>query len=337
MLVIGDSHISGQGLREQNRFYNIVKEGLQNEVFGATRRVELTVKAHAGSRITIHPKELKAMAKKGDDINAFHFTEANLSAPSIRHQVDVAAGEYADPSEVDLVMFSGCITDVLVADIMSPFYPISKLRERVKRFCNVSMAELLEHITNAFPRAQVVVVGYAPIASKKTDLKEMARYFFKILSFPPKLQFIATNPLSRQFLKPFRNKFAERSAIWIKESNRHITNAIVQVNERFPSERIFYVSSPIGADSSFGTPEPLVWGIGKDHRPNDETYEERKAGCTQVFKEMKYKHYGCLTVRMCELSSAAHPNVAGSRAFAGAIMDTLRSKVLPAASRDGLR
>lgn len=337
ILVVGDSHISGQGLRDENRFYDIVKETLQNEDFGAARRVELKVKAHAGSRITIHPKELKAMAKAGDDINVFRFTEANLSAPSIRRQVEVAAAEYADPSNVDLVMLSGCITDVLVADIMSPFYPLAKLRERVRRFCNVSMIELLGQIADAFPRAKIVVVGYAPIASKKTDVKAMARYFFRIVNFPSKLQFIATNPLSRQLLKPFRNKFAERSEIWMRESNRHITAAVKKANSGLESERIFYVPSPIPADLSYGTPESLVWEIGKNHRPNDETYEERKDGCAQVFREMAYKHYGRLSQRMCELSSVAHPNVAGSRAFADAIMELIRSKVLPAGDREGIR
>lgn len=329
MLVVGDSHISGQGLREENRSYSVVKERLEKELLGSSRRVELKVKAHAGSRITIHPEELKAMADAGDDINVFRFTEANLSAPSIRRQVEVAATEYTDPDEVDLVMLSGCITDVLVADIMSPFYPRSKLRERVRRFCNVSMTELLETIAATFPRAKIVVVGYAPIASRKTDIKAMARYFFKIVSFPPKLQFVATNPLSRQLLKPFRNKFAERSELWMRESNRNITDAVNTVNNRLHAERVFYVPSPIASEHSYGAPDTLVWEIGKDHRPNDETYAERKAGCAQVFAEMTYRHYGCLSKRMCELSSVAHPNVAGSRAFASAIVETLRSNVMP--------
>jgi len=36
MLVIGDSHISGQGLLEKNKFYYLVKEWLQHEVFGTS-------------------------------------------------------------------------------------------------------------------------------------------------------------------------------------------------------------------------------------------------------------------------------------------------------------
>jgi hypothetical protein len=48
MLVVGDSLISAQGLREQNKFYYLVKDWLQADVFGASRRVNLKVKAHVG-------------------------------------------------------------------------------------------------------------------------------------------------------------------------------------------------------------------------------------------------------------------------------------------------
>lgn len=328
MLVVGDSHISGQGLKDQNKSYFIVKEWIQTDVLGSTRQVNLKVKAHAGSRINLHPEEIKAMKKSGDDIDLPRFVEANLSSPSIRMQIEVARSEYSDPGKVDLVLLSGCITDVLVMDIVSPFYPMKKLHERIQRFCGLSMLGLLERVTTAFPNARVVVVGYAPIASRQSDVKTTARYFFKIISFPAKLQPIATNPIIRQFLKPFRNKFAERSDIWLAESNSEIKAAIAKTNSRSLEPRVFFVETPIKPESSYGTPNPMVWEVGPNHEPNDETYVERKAGCAQVFKEMKYQHYGRLSTRMCELSSIAHPNVAGSRAYADAIKEILRTNVL---------
>jgi hypothetical protein len=328
MLVVGDSHISGQGLKEPNKFYFIVKEWIQNDVFGTSRKLNLKVKAHAGSRINLHPDEVKAMKKTGDDMELPRYAEANVSFPSIRMQIAAARAEYPDPQKVDLVMLSGCITDVLVMDIVSPFYKMKKLRERIRKFCGGSMQELLGHITATFPNAKVVVVGYAPIASRQSDLDTTARYFFKIIRFPPKLQFLATNPVMRQFLKPFRNKFAERSDVWLAESNREIRAAITKINSHFPEPRVFYVETPIKPESSYGTPKPMVWEVGPNHEPNDETYAERKAGCAKVFTEMKYKYYGRLSTRMCELSSIAHPNVAGSRAFAEPIKESLKKNVL---------
>lgn len=328
MLVVGDSHISGQGLKEPNKFYFIVKEWIQNDVFGTSRKLNLKVKAHAGSRINLHPDEVKAMKKTGDDVELPRYAEANVSSPSIWSQIEAARLEYPDPEKVDLVMLSGCITDVLVMDIVSPFYSMKKLRERIRKFCGSSMLELLSHITKTFPKARVVVVGYAPIASRKADIDTTALYFFKIIGFPPKLQFVATNPVMRQFLKPFRNKFAERSDVWLAESNREIRAAIAKTNSRFPNPRVFYVETPIKPESSYGTPDPLVWEVGRNHEPNDETYAERKAGCAKVFREMKYKYYGRLSTRMCELSSIAHPNVAGSRAYAEAIKNTMKTNVI---------
>ena len=328
MLVVGDSHISGQGLKDPNKFYFIVKEWIQTDVFGATRQVNLKVKAHAGSRINLHPEEVKAMKKSGDDIDLPRYVEANLSAPSIRMQIEVAKSEYPDPGKVDLVVLSGCITDVLVMDIVSPFYPMKKLHERIQRFCGGSMLGMLDQVTTAFPNARVVVVGYAPIASRQSDIKTTARYFFKIISFPPKLQSLATNPVMRQFLKPFRDKFAQRSDVWIAESNKEIRAAIAKTNLGFLEPRVFFVKTPIKPESSYGTTNPMVWEVGPNHEPNDETFVERKAGCAQVFKEMKYQHYGRLSTRMCELSSIAHPNVAGSRAYAEAIKEILRTNVL---------
>ncbi len=327
ILVVGDSHISGQGLKNDNKFYNLVRDWVQGEVFGHSRKVNLKVKSHAGSRIKLHPDELRSMHKVGDDINKFHYDEANISSPDITTQLDVARSEYERPESVDLIMLSGCITDVLVADIINPFYPERKLRERIRRFCGESMAGLLEHATTTFPNAQVVVVGYFPIASSQSDVKTMARYFLKIISFPRDLQFVFTNPLSRQFLKILRNKIAKRSRVWIEESNREIKDAIARHNAGSGRPMAFFVESPIRPESSYATKDPLLWEIDKNHVPNDETYVERLAGCAKVFGEMKYQHYGRLSRRMCELSSVAHPNVKGSQAFADAIKTVLKSSV----------
>jgi hypothetical protein len=326
ILVIGDSHISGQGLRRENKFYSLVADWIDNDVFVGSRRVNLKVKAHAGSRISLHPTELKAMQKAGDDVNKFHYAEANISSPVIHQQIDAALSEYPDPSAVNLVMLSGCITDVLVADIVSPFYPERKLRERISRYCGDAMHGLLQQAANAFPNAQIVVVGYFPIASTNSDINAMVRYFSKIVSFPPKLQFFFTNPLSRQFLKILRNKIAKRSKIWVDESNREMREAIAKLNAD-ARRRALFVESPITDGSSYGTANSLLWEIGKDHLPNDETYAQRKENCAPVFKEMKYRHYGRLSTRMCELSSVAHPNIEGSRAFAEAIKISLKLNV----------
>ena len=82
MLIVGDSHISGQGLREKDKFYSLVRDWLRDSVF-VSRKVDLKVKAHAGSRISMHPEELEEMRRSGDDIYKFHYAEANVSSPTL--------------------------------------------------------------------------------------------------------------------------------------------------------------------------------------------------------------------------------------------------------------
>ena len=324
MLVVGDSHISGQGLQEKNKFYFIVKEWLQREVLGEKRRVGLKVKAHSGSRIYLHEDELEAMGKVGDDIYKFHHPEANLSAPSITAQIDFARKEYKNPESVNLIMLSGGITNILVANTINPFLKEKKMRELIHKYCNEAMFGLLEHSTKTFPNAVIVVVGYFPIISTKTDINKMARYLFKPVKFPHPLQWTFTNPLSRQFLKILRKKMAKRSRIWVSESNREMQEAIARINARFDKPKALFVESPVKEENAYGTKNSMLWETDDDNLPADELYGERKTMCPQVFAELKYQHYGKMSVRMCELAAIGHLNVEGSKAYAEAIKNILK-------------
>jgi hypothetical protein len=325
VLVVGDSHIGGQGLKEHNKFYSLVRDWLQQE-FGTARKVNMKVKAHGGARLNLHDDELAKMLKAGDDITKYHYQEANISQPSIRMQIDDARREYASGGDVDLVMLSGCITDVLVGNIVNPGVALNKLRGDISTYCGDAMQGILEYVSTTFPRAEVIVVGYFPIVSRKSDLKKLTTYFLRIISFPRCLQCMFTNVVTRNVvMRPLRKKIARRSDIWLRDSELAIKGAVERVNSRLPKPRIHFVPSPITAERSYGTKDTLLWEVELDQRPDDETYEERKAGCAVVFAELKYQHYGRFSRRMCELSSVAHPNVEGSRLFADAIADKLKS------------
>jgi len=328
MLVVGDSHISGQGLQEKNKFYYLVKEWLQREVFGASRQVNLKVKAHSGSRIELHKEELEAMLKAGDDINKFYYPEANLSAPSIKTQIDFARKEYERAESVNLVMLSGGITDILVANTVNPFLKEKKMRELIHKYCNEAMFGLLEHATDSFPNALVVVIGYFPIISTRSDVNKITRYLFKTIKFPAALQFTFTNGLSKQFMKILRQKMARRSRIWVAESNREMREAIGKINAKFEKEKVIFIESPITEETCFGTKNSLLWETDKKNLPNDERYNDRTIECPKVFAELKHHHYGKMSVRMCELAAIGHPNVEGSKAFAEVIKNSLKTRLL---------
>ncbi|MBS1793156.1 MAG: SGNH/GDSL hydrolase family protein [Acidobacteria bacterium] len=319
MLVVGDSFIWGQGLREKDKFYTLVKDWLERDLFGATRRVNLKVKAHSGARIYIHEDQLAEMLECGEDPEKFHYPEADLSFPSITFQIDAARREYETGDAVGLVMLSGGITDLVVGNAVNPFLREGKMRRLIHRYSHAAMANLLDHIAEVFPRALVVVVGYFPIVSTKSDVNTLTKYLMKIVKFPHPLQFLLTNLFSKQFMKIVRKATAERSRIWVYESNKELRDAVREANEKSRRERVVFVESPITEENCFATKNSLLFGMNEDNKPEDELYAERLTECPKVFREIKYRPFGLISERMCELASVAHPNKAGARAYAEAI------------------
>jgi hypothetical protein len=325
MLVVGDSFIWGQGLREEDKFYYLVKEWLQREIFQNTRRVNLKVKAHSGAKIYLQESQLEKMRKAGEDPEKFHYPEADISFPSITFQVDAARREYENPESVKLVMMSGGITDLVVGNTVNPFLRESKMREIIHKYSHAAMTNLLEKISNNFPQAYIVVVGYFPIVSTRSDVNKITKYLMKIVRFPHPLQFLLTNLFSKQFMKIVRKAVSERSRIWFYESNKELRDAVLQANEKCRRTQILFVESPITEENCFATKNSLLFGMDNDNKPEDELYKERKRECPKVFKEIKYKPFGFISTRMCELASVAHPNKAGSVAYAEAIKTRLKS------------
>src|SRR5688572_7111090 len=257
MLVVGDSHISGQGLQEKNKFYYLVRQWLQNEVFGESRKVNLRVKAHSGSRISLHEDELEKMKQAGDDFNKFHHPEINISFPSIRMQLDAARKTYESGESVNLIMLSGGITDVLVANTVNPFLSEKEMRELIHKYCSEALFGLLEHAANSFPNAVIAVIGYYPIISTKSDVNRLSKYLFKVVKFPHPLQWTLTNGTSKQFMKILRKNMAKRSRIWVAESNREMREAIAKVNAKFEKPRVIFVQSPITEENCYATKNSL--------------------------------------------------------------------------------
>src|SRR5512139_974591 len=151
MLVVGDSLIWGQGLNENDKFYYLTKQWLEAEAFRGQRAVELTVKAHSGSTIKLHDDEAKAHRKAGRDENYPYHPEVNVGFPSIWKQVEVASSEFRanGKSGANLVILSGGITDISVAETLNPFAKNEELYPLIKRYCYNDMLDLLGHISES--------------------------------------------------------------------------------------------------------------------------------------------------------------------------------------------
>ncbi|MET0754330.1 MAG: hypothetical protein ABWZ66_13190 [Pyrinomonadaceae bacterium] len=257
-LVVGDSLVWGQGLREEHKFYHLTKEWLQAEVFKNERQVNLKVKAHSGASINLKQYETDALqaAEIGED--EFFHREVNLSFPSIHAQIDVARKEYENPQTVDLIMLSGGITDIRLSTILNPLKSNDELKRAIAEHCNEKMFELLEHAAGEFPNAQIVVVGYYPFLSKYTPSSRIFNNVLEIYDVPQPLKSLINNPLNRQLLKRYRKKMIERSMIWAENSTIEFKKAVGRLNAKFNKPRAVFIESPIKAENSMGAKKALL-------------------------------------------------------------------------------
>jgi hypothetical protein len=327
LLIIGDSVIWGQGLEEKDKFYTLTADWLRNSAPGAPREVRMKVKAHSGSSIKFHEAEAAAYKKAGRDETYFYKPEINIGFPSIWKQIEVADAEYRSAGNMDgagVIMLTGGLTDISVQKLLDPFGDVKLLSPMIERYCRGDMTDLLKHANEKNPKALIVVVGYYPILSPKTDSGKLYNGWLESMSFPRYLKSVANNPLTRPLLfRGIRKKTIERSRIWSAESARQLRSAVDDFNAAAKSGRAIFVPSPITEDTCLETPDTLLFRMGKMGRAVDPLFHERQAECRSALPELKRSTGISYPVRYCEIASVGHPNPAGARAYAEAIKTAL--------------
>lgn len=328
LLVVGDSLVWGQGLKEEQKFYTLTKQWLEREVFlSQNRAVNLKVKAHSGSRLTFHDDEAAIFRRAKRDERKYLHSEINVSFPSIKTQIDIARSEYQaenkNAASVKLIMLSGGITDISVSEALNPFRSNKKLRRDIARFCHASMLDVLEHSAQNFPNALIVVVGYFPIISPKMPSGKMFNAMLEAFGFPRPLKPLANNILTRQMFKIIRRATIKRSRIWAETSDANLQKAVNELNDKLAQKRAVFVKTPITEENCLGAKDSMLFKMGKNGRIEDELYDERKKVCKPSLKELSASTKLKYSARFCEIAAIGHPNAAGSKAYAEAIKKTL--------------
>ena len=326
-LVIGDSLIAGQGLREEDRFYTLTADWLKSELAPSGGRVFLKNKSHSGSNVYLNEEEKKALEAADRPDDKFYHPEVNFSFPSISTQVRVAAEEYAAAgvagNEVDLVMVSGGITNISVKSIINPFEGEDELRRDIVKYCNGYMSRLLAETAEAFPRATIAVIGYYPMVSPKSSTGMIYNAVLELYDFPGPVKPVMNNLLTKQFFKVLHAKMTKRSRIWTKGSERELKSVVDAHNRSGAAGPAVYVPAPIDESNCFGTKNSLLWKMGKKGRSEDDLYDLRQNVCDEAIESVK--DVGVLfKKRFCELSGLGHPNPEGARAYAESIRKELR-------------
>ena len=337
MLVLGDSILWGQGLREQQKSWFRVKCWLQNTT---GRIVDVVVKAHSGAIVEGSPGQTQSYSSPNGEVN--------LPLPSINEELDEAIRDYGDGAKVDLVLVDGCINDVDVRNLLNASVSHDLIRERATNSCGAAMTRLLRRITSAFPNAHVIVPGYYRIVSSETEDNAFIRLLVKKLAGQ-------TGEGPRMSDKQRRERLINNSEEFYTVSNASLQEAIKIVNgelqARGSPQKILFADIQFWPEHAFSAKDTLLWtfvfastnlsGFRKllviltfgtsAYKPNDVVRKQRVDSCKETYKKPKGQketkdqkqsrenHY-----LACRYASLGHPNQMGALIYAESIKGQLQ-------------
>lgn len=356
MLVLGDSIMWGQGLREEEKFSSRVKCWLQERI---NREVKVHVEAHSGAIISRTSSAPPGFTAPSGEVNSI--------SPTINEQLDHAVQFYKEnQTGPSLILMNGCINDVGVKNLLAASTPLEDLRAQAMKSCGEDMRLLLQRVRNGFPQALVLVTGYYPIVSLQTDDNAFLRLLVKKLN--------NQRPEARRMTdKEMRQRLIALSDEWYKTSTASLLDAVVQANAPSGSDplgpepsapKVWFVEIQFGPEHVFAAPATLLWnfmfastnvsGFTKlivllsfgtaAYKTNDHVRENRIKSCEQVFKKPKgiketknQKAAREDLFLICRYASLGHPNQMGALIYTEAIKGKLQwliDKAGPVPSRN---
>jgi lysophospholipase L1-like esterase len=332
MLVLGDSILWGQGLRDEHKSWYLVKAWLESS---GRIRVREKVIAHAGAVIgTIGEKPPRTLTLYGEISSAW---------PTLHDQVDEALRAFADPSEVDLVLVDGCINDVNGRRFLNAANTTDVIKALAEEKCGAPVEALLARIAASFPNAHIIASGYYPVVSDKTPNDLFMRTLAKRFYAPPTAN--GVRPSGRELLK----QLAIVSAAWYEASNHWLMQAVARVNADLSSkgsrQQLVFAKIPFRPEHAFAARESQLWGFDATTlrkllavltfgrvglHANDEVRRQRSSVCKDFFKKVpgetdQEKATRKDQLMVCGLAAIAHPNRKGAVMYAEAIKEQMQA------------
>ncbi|MBC8028682.1 MAG: SGNH/GDSL hydrolase family protein [Pyrinomonadaceae bacterium] len=347
MLVLGDSIMWGQGLKQEQKFWWRVKCWLEEKT---GREVTEKVMAHSGAHLD---SALTAPPKFSSNNG-----EVNLPFPTVNQQLDLAREFYgSDRLKVDLVLVDGCVNDVGVSNLLDATTAPDSLPPRIIGPCLNGMHALLRRITSSFPNSQVLVTGYYRFVSSETDDNAFLRQLVKKIS--------SGKPEARRMTdKQMRDRLITISELWYKVSTASLKEAVEKVNAELRAKdlppAVTFVEIGFSPEHSFAAANTLLWtfvfgstnlsGFRKvivtlsfgtaAYKPDDDVRESRVKSCNETFKLPKGIKESKLEKRsreddllICRYASLGHPNQMGALIYTEAIKGKLQWLIDKAAKK----
>lgn len=293
MAVLGDSVVWGQGLDEPSKFSTQVQHWLQNRL---NRAVQRTVLAHSGAVIV--PELVR-------DLDPPTYGEIPNPYPSITYQ----ASRVDAPEAVDIVLLNGGINDLGPAEILNPLDVLvpNRFANLVRVKCGYMNDLLTQTIFPTFNKAIVVVTGYFPLVSEKSDPAEVVKLGCLFRALKPILDVLGA------LSKPALVKLADKSRLWVSASNAALSAAVTAANQ-LGTERAYFAPVQFGSEHCYAAPKAWLWKIGDA----DPVKADRAAACVQAMADGRFTGEP-----YCPLASAFHPNREGATAYFQAITQAI--------------
>jgi len=332
MLVVGDSIMWGQGLKQERKFWWRIKCWLQEKT---GREVKERIEAHSGAAIELASTGGMLYSSNG---------EVPSYTPTINQQVDEARLHYPDRNVVDLVLVNGCINDVDVRNLLNSATKLEPLEAGIKEACGGRMQKLLRRISVEFPNAHLVVTGYYNIFSNETDHNRFTRMLVKNLTS-------RIRDDEEMSDKEMRRRLVAISDLWYQVSTRSLMEAVTIVNGELPSPgRIHFAEINFAPEHAFAAPETLLWNFmfastnlsglrqaivivtlgTAAYKSNDQVREMRGKSCKEIYKQQKKKgetkkekDIRESSYLACRYASLGHPNQMGALVYTESIKGQL--------------
>jgi hypothetical protein len=321
ILVLGDSIMWGQGLKEEQKFSYHVEQWIRGRLPGV--EVHRHVLAHSGAQIGANPVEDAKLAKHGEVPNRYPSITAQLaSAQSATFPLHASL----DPGAVSLVLLDGGINDFGTKKILSPDPTVGRswVREHTRRLCVDRMKGLLPQVATVFPNAKIVITNYFQIVSEKSDMA----YVWELLRFWD-IVGGAVNGMSALL----RTKMSDQSLAFHEESTAGLRETVVQTNRQLLATtkasasvrsvaqldlartpgRVAFAEVPFGPENAYGASHTFLFYLNEP----DPAAAVRKPACQAQVPNASPELPNCL------LAATGHPNVQGARAYAEAIIAVL--------------
>ncbi|MEV8517186.1 PKD domain-containing protein [Dactylosporangium sp. NPDC051484] len=288
MLVLGDSIAWGQGLAPNHKYPELVKDALHQQSGRPVEYTDAMNVSHSGA--FVHDGAGCAPGLRATA--GYYGGEVPTSSPDI----GVCQAQQVRDKEADVILVDGCINDVGVDKILNPLVGLQDLRDSITQRCGAPVEQMLRTLHSDHPEATIIYTGYYPIFDRGLVAAE---------------QLVLADRLgkSRDWLRAVAdlgaNTLIERSATFDRDfrnlAQQHV--AALDPNHTW----LHFVDPGFGpGDGLFDADSKLFSGL------DDEVVGSRVGACLTVFQ-----------FAPCPIASIGHPNRAGARRYADAIMGRL--------------